>query len=89
MLAVAPDNVDALLLGGIVQRSAGNYAEAKRLLERGVARSPGYADFYVVLGGIAEAEGRVADALRYYDKALELRPESHDVAARRARLARS
>ncbi|HZR81664.1 MAG TPA: tetratricopeptide repeat protein [Candidatus Binatia bacterium] len=83
-----PDNTDGLLLGALVLRADGRLEEAKRLLERGVEKSPEYPDFYVVLGSIAELENRPDEALAYYDKALELRPGSEDAAARRARLAR-
>lgn len=84
----APDNVDGLLLAGLVERADGHLDAAKRHLERGAARSPGYVDFWVVLGGIAEQEERAGDALRYYDKVLELRPERSDIAAKRRRLTR-
>jgi tetratricopeptide (TPR) repeat protein len=58
----------------------------ERYLEQGVRLAEKYTDYYVVLGSIAEQEGRTEEAVKYYNKVLELDPENRAIAVRRDRL---
>src|SRR5579859_3087320 len=51
-----PDNVDALLVAGIVAWRSGETAQAKRYLERGRLLSPRYQDFRVMLDRVLSEE---------------------------------
>lgn len=86
VLRTTPDNVDALLVMGMALRSEGKFSDAKGFLEQGLTLSEKYVDFYIVLGGISEQEGDNAEAIRRYDKVLELEPTNGNIAARRSRL---
>ncbi|PYT06321.1 MAG: hypothetical protein DMF49_11480 [Acidobacteria bacterium] len=81
-----PDNTDALLLGGMILRAAGDLGAARRYLEKGAAKSRNDPDFYVILGGIAEQQDRKSEAIRLYGRALELDPGNRSLGARRRRL---
>jgi protein O-GlcNAc transferase len=87
VLARHPDNVDALLVQGMALRSLGQYDRAKVSLEQGLKLSPGYGDFMLVLGGIAEAQNRPAEALAWYDRYLAQIGEDAAVRAKRNRIA--
>ena len=56
VLARKPNNVDALLVAGLVAWRSGDYPQARRYLERGMQLSPGYDDFRQVLGRVNRAE---------------------------------
>jgi tetratricopeptide (TPR) repeat protein len=88
VLRESPENVDALLVAGLVYWRMGDAATAKRHLVKGASLSEGYADYYHVLGRIEESQGHVKEALMRYDRALELDPGNEDAARRRAALRR-
>lgn len=56
VLVRKPNNVDALLVAGLVAWRSGDYAQARRYLERGMQLSPGYDDFRQVLARVNRAE---------------------------------
>jgi len=87
VLARNPNDVDSLLVHGMALRQQGQYARAKVSLEKGLKLSPGYSDFMLVLGGIAEAEDRPAEAIGWYDKYLARNGGDATVRAKRDRLA--
>ncbi|HEY1338876.1 MAG TPA: tetratricopeptide repeat protein [Bryobacteraceae bacterium] len=82
VLADSPNNVDALLVAGIVYYLEGDNKRAREYLLQGSARTNGYADYYVMLGRVAESEGHAAEARTRYAHALELQPDYEDAARR-------
>lgn len=81
-----PDNSDGLLVSGMIHRSLGELEEATRLLEKGAEKARSDPDFQIVLGGIAEQQDRVRDAISHYDEVLRLDPGNGEIARRRQRL---
>jgi tetratricopeptide (TPR) repeat protein len=86
VLARNPNNVDAILVAGLAMTRLGKPAQARALLERGVAHHDG-ADLRYALGVVAEMQGRSADARSQYDAALTLDPDHQDAKTRRDRFA--
>jgi len=74
VLAVQPDNADALNLAGVAAFQLGDAAEARSLLETAIAFRPGFADAHNNLGNVLKAVGEFADAEGQYRLALEARP---------------
>ena len=87
VLARNPNDVDCLLVHGMALRQQGQYARAKVSLQKGLKLSPGYTDFMLVLGGIAESEDHPAEALGWYDKYLARNGGDATVRAKRDRIA--
>jgi tetratricopeptide (TPR) repeat protein len=56
VLQRSPDNVDALLVAGIIAWRSGETAQAKRYLDRGRLLSPRYQDFRVILDRVLSEE---------------------------------
>ena len=69
--------------------AGGDLASAKRHLRRGVEIKATYADFYELLGTVAEREGDLSGAIAYYDRFLRLRPDTDRVAERLDELRRT
>ena len=74
-LAIEPKVVGLTALGSAYLQE-GNTAAAVPLLEDALARDPGNADVQINLGYAALLEGRPADAVGHYRRALQLRPGS-------------
>ena len=89
VLEHSPNNVDAMLVLGLANWREGHRLEAKQFLERGVKLSQGYSDFYVALGGIAEQENNVQQAIQAYNRVLALEPGNQEIARRRDALTRA
>ncbi len=87
LLARNPNDVDGLLVHGMALRQQGQYGRAKVSLEKGLKLSPGYGDFMLVLGGIAESEDHPAEALAWYDRYLARNGGDSTVRAKRDRIA--
>jgi Tfp pilus assembly protein PilF len=83
VLARSPSNVDALLVMGLVHMSQGDLGQAKKYLQRGAQLSDGYSDFHIALGRIAEKEHNIPEAIRQYNRVLELKPANEEIRARR------
>lgn len=78
----SPDNVDGLLVQGLVDMRRGDLVSAKHHLRRGVEIKATYADFYELLGTVAEREGDLDGAIAYYDQFLHLRPDTDRIVER-------
>jgi len=76
ILAVAPDNVDALNLLGVVMHAAGDMELAIELITRATELAPDYAAPYINLGNALQASGQLADAVEQFDRALQLEPDA-------------
>ena len=72
-LQLQPDNVIAMNnLAWILSQDMGQHDRALELADRGLARSPNYADLLDTRGAIYSAMGRYEEAARDFQKAAEL-----------------
>lgn len=83
-----PENLDALLVAGLVYWRMGDVAQAKQYLTKGAALSKGYADYHLILGRIEESQGHIGDASMRYNRALEIDPDNEEATQRLAALSR-
>jgi Flp pilus assembly protein TadD len=74
ILAVCPDQTDALHLSGIVARRRGDRAAAVRRIGRAVALQPDFAEPYNNLGNTLRELGDRAGALHAFHRATRLKP---------------
>lgn len=74
VIAIAPDNADALLQLGILNGHLRCFAEAEACLERAALLQPTVPVSRSALGMVRAQQGRFADALACFDAALALDP---------------
>jgi tetratricopeptide (TPR) repeat protein len=79
------DDADAALLGGIAAFRSGHMRDARAYLDRGLRRSPNYADLHFYLGLIDEREGQPQAANQHFARAAALEPSRPEFTARAAR----
>ncbi len=79
----SPNNVDALLVAGLVYSREGELDAAKQYLEKGVKLSDGYLDFHAALARIAEEQKNPAEAVRHYDRILQEHPDDQLIRVKR------
>ncbi|MEG2820787.1 MAG: tetratricopeptide repeat protein [Muribaculaceae bacterium] len=63
----------AIMINDYINKS--NYAEADKLLDSAIAANPNNAEFYNVKGTLFESQKDTENALKYFAKAIELKPE--------------
>jgi len=78
VLALVPEQPDALHFLGLARFQRGLPEEAIALVERAIDRLPDYPDFHNNLGNICTSVGRVAEARNSYLRAIELDPTRAD-----------
>jgi predicted O-linked N-acetylglucosamine transferase (SPINDLY family) len=81
ILAVEPDQVDALHLIGVVAFQAGQHDAAAKCIRRAIELNGAEASFHYSLGNVFKTQHQLDDAIRYYCQALELKPgfaEAHN-----------
>ena len=86
-LRKSPQNVDVLLVAGLVYSREGDLPKAKQYLEQGATLADGYLDFHYALARIAEEENNSAEAIRHYERILKDRPDDQSVRSKRDALA--
>lgn len=74
ILAVAPDQPDALHYAGVLAHENGRSDEAQRLIERSLALAPDQPDWFSNLGVVLQARGDLEGAIQAYRRAIDLRP---------------
>lgn len=74
VLAVSPNDSDALHLMGVALGQAGRQTEARPLIERALALAPDNAEIVYNLGNIEREEGKFPAAAALYRRALALQP---------------
>ncbi|MEX8519916.1 MAG: tetratricopeptide repeat protein [Leptothrix sp. (in: b-proteobacteria)] len=79
ILAVQPQQPDALHLLGMLRHQMGRSDEAIELIEQAIAIEPRFAGFYNNLGNIHACHGRVLAATQAYESALSLAPDEADL----------
>lgn len=79
ILAVVPQQPDALHLLGVLRHQMGRSGAGLALIERAIEVEPGYAGYHNNLGNIHASHGRVAEATAAYERALALAPDDADL----------
>ena len=79
VLAVQPDNADALHLLGVIAHQLGRCDRAVELIGKAIAVRPDVADYHNNLGAALNVQGRLDEAAAALARAIELEPG--DVAA--------
>ena len=74
ILAVAPDQPDALHYAGVLAHENGRSDEARRLIERSLELAPDQPDWHSNLGVVLQARGDLEGAIDAYRRAIALRP---------------
>src|SRR5439155_10022923 len=78
ILALQPDNPDALHLLGVIAHQVGKSVGGLKLIERAIALNPGCSPYYNNYGEVLRALKRLQEAEAAYRKSLELNPNSPD-----------
>lgn len=78
ILAIAPDDADALHLLGVAEHQAGNYATAIEYIGRAIRQNPLVPLYHNNLGSAYQSLNRLDDAARCVSASLELKPDSAD-----------
>ena len=74
ILAVAPDQVDALHMLGLMAHQAGRHDLAVQYIGRALQLNPDCAEAYYNLGVVWQSQGKPDEAVACYRRALELNP---------------
>ena len=74
VLAVRPDQFDALNLGGVANCELGHIGEAVKLLQAAVRLEPSYAEAHNNLGNALKAADRLDEAAAAYRRAIGVKP---------------
>ena len=86
VLAVQPDDTDALFVAGMALLRLGRLAEARGRLERALTLTDKDPDLHLALGMVEEDYHHADVARRHYERALALDPSRSDVRGRLTRL---
>src|SRR6266571_3612205 len=78
ILAVDPDNIDALHFLGVISHQRGEHGRAAELISRALSRNPSNAPAYNNLGNTLGAQGKLNEAVACYLNALALDPDYVD-----------
>jgi tetratricopeptide (TPR) repeat protein len=74
VLAVQPNQPDALHLLGLLAHQAGRQEVAIELIRRAIALNPNAAEFHMHLGASLGAAGKMDEAVAAYQRALQINP---------------
>ncbi len=74
LLAENPNHAPALHLMGLIAFTAGQYDHALEWIARAIAQAP-RADYLASLGATLSRQGRPNEALKAFDKAVQLKPD--------------
>jgi Flp pilus assembly protein TadD len=75
VLAIDPDNVEALHHLGVAAGQQAKYETAEHLIGRAVALSPHRAEAHFNLGNALEGQDRIEEAAASYQRALAIKPD--------------
>ena len=81
ILAVRPDQVDALNLSGVANLELNHIGEAVKLLQAAVSLQPSHAEVHNNLGNALQAAGKLDEATAAYRRAIGIKPgyaEAHN-----------
>jgi protein O-GlcNAc transferase len=74
ILAVEPNNVDALHLLGVLAHQGGQHEQSIDLIERAISLHPGIPEHHINLASAYRALRKRDDAARHLERAIVLRP---------------
>lgn len=86
VLEIDPDNAAALHLLGLAAHQLGRPEEALKLVDCATTRRPNVADFHNSRGVILAALGRIEEAIRAFQNALDLDSQNNEARANLDRL---
>ncbi len=79
VLAIRPDDIDALFLLGIISYQLNEYDAAIRYIEQALFTDPDFSEAYAILGNIYIRKNKLDDAINCFQKAVHLNTTSFDV----------
>ena len=71
-MEIEPENEIAYNNLGIAYYSLGDFDEALKCYKNAIKFAPNFAKPYCNIGVIKEKQGKIKEAIEYYDKALEI-----------------
>ncbi len=77
VLALDPNQSDAIHFMGVLATGAGELDKARQYLERAIELSPGNAACYNNMGNVYQNQGDYEGSIPYYEKTLELNPSHY------------
>src|SRR6266705_364824 len=78
ILAVDPENIDALHFSGVIAYQRGEHEQAAERISRALARNASNAPAHNNLGNVLVRQGKLEEAIACYRKALALQPDYVD-----------
>lgn len=75
ILAMLPDNADALHLLGVIAGQSGAPADSLKLIDQAIAVAPGFAEAHANRGVALMALGRGAEAIEAFQQSARLKPD--------------
>jgi Flp pilus assembly protein TadD len=75
VLAVEPDNSDAMEMLGVVASQRGRHEEGLKLIDQALALRPDAADYHANRGIVLIALGKTEEAIQSFQRALKLQPD--------------
>src|SRR6266704_3221669 len=78
ILAVDPENIDALHFSGVIAYQRGENEQAAEWISRALARNASNAPAHNNLGNVLVRQGKLEEAIACYQKALALQPDYVD-----------
>src|SRR5204863_6783683 len=78
VLALDPQNIDALHFLGVIAHQQGRHKQAEELISRALLRDGSNIPAYSNLGNALEAQGKLQEAIDCYQRALVLAPDYVD-----------
>jgi tetratricopeptide (TPR) repeat protein len=82
-LAKSPQNVDALLVAGLSFTRENNPVKARQYLEEGLKLADDDPDFHFAIARLDEEEKNFSDAIREYNRILQVQPDNANARAKR------
>jgi len=74
ILALDPDNADALHLSGVIALQTNRLIQARDLIQKAIARNPAIAEYHNNLGNVFIKTDQIEDAIAAFEQAIRLRP---------------
>src|SRR5688572_14601375 len=76
ILAIDPQDADALHLLGVIGLQVGQHEVAVECIRRAIALDPSHSTMHVNLGTCLQAQGKLEEAIGAFRRAVELEPDN-------------